>query len=654
MSFFSRLASVRAAAAAAAFTCVGLVAANASAAPEVHILRIDPRAGMNEGAPVLTTVLELVQFNSLNDAMQAEGCGQSRGDALLDCISRAVEKPNAIWSPFPFPEGNARLAVRVDGRDVPAKFVSKSSWAQAQKDPAVGTAWLIALDASSSMGKRYSDAREVANQFIGALGPNDLVDLVIFDDRVNAWVFDSKWKTSKERAVAQQALVTYQATSPSSGSSRPLFGQLKNITKTAFGNLGNTTGPGGIPLHQAMVLLSNGAGRNDPGSTALSAEAMKLYFNKGRFPEDNKAAPKTPLPVISIHFPNKEASFQQVNDFNRTNDVQFMQDIANPEIGGFFDVVREGEGVTKGRRILEIVKGRFDKMWVVKWRMSCLAPTLEQSFTLGFVNIKNTVVKPDASFENVPIGIDPTQWPLDINMAQTKAEADVNPVYPGGTFRVYGDFCWGGDKQRAEAYFVPAGTKPDPNVNKSDPDVAKRAIQSLIAQNMRGGALEASDTFVQFQVPDEEKILEGTGENAVARVVIYDNKAARASAYDEKAVLTLKAAKKPLNLPLILGASGGVIVIILLLIVLLRGGGKKRGGGGGGGKPAPQPMVAGGAPPYGGGGGGYGGPQGGGGYQPPGGYGGGGGYGGPQGGGYGMTPAGASDAAWGGGAAHPL
>ena len=317
-----------------------------------------------------------------------------------------------------------------------------------------------------------------------------------------------------------------------------------------------------VPLHQAMVLLSNGAGRNDPGSTALSAEAMKLYFNKGRFPEDNKAAPKTPLPVISVHFPNKEASFAQVNDFNRTNDVQFMQDIANPEIGGFFDVVREGEGVTKGRRILEIVKGRFDKMWVVKWRMSCLAPTLEQSFTLGFVNIKNTVVKPDASFENVPIGIDPTQWPLDINVAQTKAEADANPIYPGGTFRVYGDFCWGGDKQRAEAYFVPAGTKPDPNVNKSDPEVAKRAIQQLIAQNMRGGAIEASDTFVQFQVPDEEKILEGTGENAVARLVVYDNKAARASAYDEKAVLTLKAAKKPVIPPTIAFSTGmGVLMM---------------------------------------------------------------------------------------------
>ena len=78
-------------------------------------------------------------------------------------------------------------------------------------------------------------------------------------------------------------------------------------------------------------------------------------------------------------------------------------------------------------------------------------------------------------------------------------------------------------------------------------------------------------------------------------------------------MLTLKATKKPLNLPIILGAAGIVVVILLLVIVLLRGG-----GGGGKGKrsnnPPPAPVVAGGggAPPYqgggygGGGGGGYG------------------------------------------------
>jgi hypothetical protein len=604
------------------------LARTASAAPEAHILRIDPRAGINEGSPVLTTVVELVEFESLNDVMQKEGCSQARGDGLLDCVSAAMEKPGALWKPFQFPEANARLGVRVEGRDVPAKFVSKTPWGQAMRDPSVGTAWLVALDASSNMGASYRDAREVANQFVGSLGPNDLVNLIIFDDRLNIYVADSKWKTVKERQQVIDLLTTFPNTSPSSSKDRPLFTQLKEITKTAFGRLGNTSGPGGIPLHQAMVLLSNGAGRNDPGSTGISAELMKQYFTKGRFPDDNKAAPKTPLPVISVYFP-VGSSF--VNDMYKSNDLQFMQGLANPEIGGFFDIVRTGQGRAKGPIISDLVRKRFANMWVVKWRVACLAPTVDQSFTLGFVNLKNAV-KPDASFENIPLGVDPTQWPLDINMAQTKAEADANPVHPGGTFRVFGDFCWGGEKQRAEAYFVPAGTKPDPNVNKSDPEIAKRAIQSLIAQNMRGGAVEASDTFVQFQIPDEERLLEGTGEATVARVVIYDNKAARASGYDEKTVITLKAQKKPLNLPLILGAAGGGIVILLLIVVLLRGG-----GGGGGKKKSskqpPQPVVAGGYP---------GGPPPGGGYgAPPGGGYGGGGYGGPPaGGGYGGPPAG--------------
>lgn len=62
------------------------VARPALAAPEAHILRIDPRAGVQDGQPVLTSVVELVQFNSLSEVVTAKGCGAVRGDALLDCI----------------------------------------------------------------------------------------------------------------------------------------------------------------------------------------------------------------------------------------------------------------------------------------------------------------------------------------------------------------------------------------------------------------------------------------------------------------------------------------------------------------------------------------------------------------------------------------
>lgn len=599
-----------------------LVARTSSAAPEAHILRIDPRAGVQDGQPVLTSVIELVQFSPLSEVVTAKGCGAVRGDALLDCISNAVEEKGALFKALPFPEGNTSLLVRVDGGENPAKFVSKTSWGAAGKDPLVGTAWLIALDASSAMGARYADAREVANQFIGALGPNDVAKLIIFDDRLNTYTAASQWVPSAQKASLRALLEANNKTAPSSGGGRPFGGQVKALTKS-FADLGNSGQLQTIPMLQAMVVLSNGAGRQDAGSPAVAAEVMHQFFVKGRFPEENTAAPKTPLPVISIFFPNTGGL---TNSLLASNDLQFMQDLATPEIGGFFDIVKAGQGAVKATTILTLVKQRFQQMWVVKWRLACLAPTVEQSFRLVVRNVQPQVT-PDASFKEVPIGVDPTSWPLDINIAQTKAEADANPLHPGGTFRVYGDFCWGGEKTRAEAYFVPAGTNPNANVNRNDPEIAKKAIQNLVAQNMRGSAIDSADTFVTLNIPDEEKILEGSGEATVARVVLYDNKAKRASGVTAETVLTLKATKKPLNLPIILGGAGIVVVILLLVIVLLRG------GGGGKGKrsnqPPPAPVVA--------GGGGY--QQPGGGYQPPGGgyQPPGGGYGGGGGGGYGAS-----------------
>ena len=68
---------------------------------------------------------------------------------------------------------------------------------------------------------------------------------------------------------------------------------------------------------------------------------MHQFFVKGRFPEDNTAAPKTPLPVISIFFPNVGRPHEPAL---ASNDLQFMQDLATPEIGGFFDIVKAGPG----------------------------------------------------------------------------------------------------------------------------------------------------------------------------------------------------------------------------------------------------------------------------------------------------------------------
>ncbi|HEX3771181.1 MAG TPA: hypothetical protein VHV30_09970 [Polyangiaceae bacterium] len=600
-----------------------LVASIAVAAPEAHILRIDPSTGLKDGKPLLTSVIEVVQFNRLSDVLGP--CSGVTGAQTLSCWSDQLEKPGALFSPFPFPEQNAHFLVKVNGEDTLTKFADKTQWGKAQNQPKVGTAWLVAVDSSSGMGGRFGDARAIAHELIEEMQPNDLLDLMFFDD-VQV-VSDTKWKTFKQRADLGNALNAFKATSPSHGKDRALFSQIKTMTQDAFGSLGNSDQPDTVPLHQAMVVLSNGTGRGDPESASPSADVFHQYLDQGRFPADNTSLPKTPLPVISIWLPNPSSLSESIY---KNNEAQFMQSLSNPEIGGFFDIVEEGKGAGKAKTIIGLVRARFNAMWLVHWTVSCINSSVEQTFNLVFENTKPTIA-PDGTFKDVPIGIDPTQWPLDVDVAKTTKAAQDNPLYPGGQFTVYGDFCWSGDKTRAESYFIPAGTKPDPNLaNSRDPAVAKQAMQQLQAQHMLGIATAAGDGYVTFQVPDDDKVLDGAGDNTVSHLVVYDNKAHRASAMDATSVLTLKATKKPFSLPLIGGIAGLVVVIILLVMVLLRGGGKKRGGG------APPA-----APP-----GGYGPPPGGYG-PPPGGYGGGPpqGYGGPpQGGGYNQynaAPAGA-------------
>jgi hypothetical protein len=98
------------------------------AIPEAHILRIDPRAGIADGQPILTTVVELVQFTSMSEVVTNAGCGSARGDAALDCISNAVEQKNVMWKAFQYPDPGSRLLIRVDGGENPAKLYSTATW----------------------------------------------------------------------------------------------------------------------------------------------------------------------------------------------------------------------------------------------------------------------------------------------------------------------------------------------------------------------------------------------------------------------------------------------------------------------------------------------------------------------------------------------
>jgi hypothetical protein len=191
-----------------------------------------------------------------------------------------------------------------------------------------------------------------------------------------------------------------------------------------------------------------------------------------------------------------------------------------------------------------------------------------------------------------------------VDTVQTAAGV-TDGVYPGGRFKVFGDFCWGGDKTRAEVYFLPAGSNPPSDLKTTDIESARRAQKQLIAQGMRGTAIETADAFVEFEAPNSEKIIHGSGPRAVARLVVFDNKASRTSGVTADSILELKATTAPFPIMWALGGMFAVTVVALLLVVLLRGNGKKRrppAGGGhapagaapyGGGAPArPQPASA--------------------------------------------------------------
>ena len=614
--------------AAFAATLVALVATPASAAPEGKILRIDPRAGQTDGAPILTTVIELGQRKRVSDVTGE--CAYMKGDAQAECIGSKLAQPGALFTPFNLPpKENLLFTVAVDGQDQPAKFIDSHKWGDSAGIQGVGTAWLIVLDAAGSMGREFGEAQQVAAAFVNAMGPQDIADVMVVG--YGPILADSHWKGAAAKAELM-ATVTNARELPPDGRARPLLRIIKDAATDAFKDLGNAGNNVAVPLHQAMVVLSNGSAGADALTNGAGAIQLSQYLTKGRFPEDNTSIPKTPLPVISVLFPTRGLS----EEFTK-NAADFMENLANPDIGGFFSVVKTN-GAGQGQAIVNTVRARYNQMWVVRWRVSCVASTILQSFNLIFRDT-NPPIAGDGSFKDVPVGIDPTVWPLDVDAAYTRQAAQRDPVHPGGTFKVLGNFCWGSNLARAQVYFVPKNQAP-PTATGKDIEAAKNAQKQLIAMKMDGKAVKVTETSVEFEAPDNDNILVGKGDQAVVRLVIYDSGARRMSGATAATILTLKGAEKPLPLVWIVAAAFGGVVVILLIIAIARGGSgpKRRGGapppgappGAGGGPPGWQAPPGGGAPPgYGGGAPpGYGG-------APPGGYGGGappGGYGGPPGG----------------------
>ena len=501
-------------------------------------------------------------------------CATLTRDAQLGCMSQALEKPHALYAPFPFPAKNAVFTVNVEGTDHPAKYLSHTTWGESARQPGVGTAWLILIDADKRMGKGLDDARQVASQFIAAMGPSDIVNVMFFNDR--QVVSDSKWLPAAKKAAAKSFVDSVTSTYPSQGRNRSLLSILKTAATDGFKGLGNVGAGVDVPMHQAMVVLSSGFGGADPSTTGPGAMQLSSYMTGGRFPEDNTALPKAPVPVISVYFPHR--TFDEF----KQNSLDFMQNLANPQIGGFFTVMQDGEGERAGS-IVKAVRTRFSEMYVVKWRVACIAPSITQSFKMVFRDVQPPIMG-DNSFKDVPIGIDPTTWPLDVDVKYSQEMASrEGGLFPGGTFKVFGEFCWGGDVSRAEVYFVPAGQPLPKELQGADVEKAKRTQQQLIAMGMRGKALEATDTFVSFEAPDKEKILHGSGAQALARILVYDNKARRMSGITADSILQLKARTAPLPILWILGGAFGLVVLALLGVIVLRGGNKRR--------PAPAPTA---------------------------------------------------------------
>ena len=95
----------------------------------------------------------------------------------------------------------------------------------------------------------------------------------------------------------------------------------------------------------------------------------------------------------------------------------------------------------------------------------------------------------------MPVGIDPTTWPIDIDREATESAAKKDPIYPGGTVKIFGNFCWGGDAQRAEIYMVPKNQAAPAHARRAATSrTRKKAQRTLIEAGMRGKAISAGDS----------------------------------------------------------------------------------------------------------------------------------------------------------------
>ena len=509
---------------------------SAHATPVARILRIDPEPVSSSGAPIVTLLVDVTEPRRMSEIL--EPCSTLSGPAALSCESDALERPFSLHTSYPFPEAEAQLTVKIEGQDFPSKLVRSARFGESQNEDGVGTAWLVVLDLDDRGKAGQLELTKVAEGFIAALGPNDLINLVILGER--GTLADSSWLATGERKELKSLLDKFKEPSRSRERTRPLLTLLRTTLSDAVSTL-KPVGGKKLPLHQALVFLSSGYGGGDPATTGPGALELKERLTRGELADPGLGLPKMPLPVVSIMTP--PGGYPEYAGLAR----DFMRNLANPEIGGFFSVIQSGQGAHAGR-IVDAVRSRFASLTLARFRMSCVAPSPQQSFSLSFPGSSPAVVG-DASFQNVPLGIDPRAWPLDVDVAQTRSEVDAaGGVYPGGTLKVFGDFCWGGDISRPEVYFLPPGEvlpeiSPSAGTGSAD-DVRRR----LLALDMRSAAFAANENFAEFHVPESDRILHGSGDRQATRFVIVDRIDRRSSGLTAGLVIEVRSRKRPIPL----------------------------------------------------------------------------------------------------------
>jgi hypothetical protein len=559
-------------------------------------IRIDSEPSTDaKGTPVIPMLVELgvpVPINSFQDGCFVGGKGSAVSAAALKCMSDKIEK-EGYEKQFEFPKDNANVLALVDGTLSPMEIVDASPFKDATA-PNAGIAWLILMDASSSVSaSRWAEEQDAAEQIIKAMQPNDAVEVRIMDDKSTR--VHTNWLSASKK---NDAITKIRSVPQAFSSGGAVDGLISRIEKESIGSFQDLVKSGVdgnedvIPILQSVVVLSDGG--DSSGAGFAGGQTAQILHEKLAKGEGMSEFTRLPIPVVSLWFPDPKLAggLGNFDEVKANNAFEWMSNLATTEVGGYFDIIQQGE-VGKGAKIARVIRTRFDNMYYLQAKAACLDTSGEQTFTIGFTETKSKIL-PD-KWTKIGVAYNFAKWVLSVDKKKTEEAAKIKPLQPGETFDVFGDFCWGSNQGQAEAYFLTEADAPDVKKATADKTGAKgkALLQSLAAKGQKAETVSVTPLGAKFRVPNTPALFpDNKGDSFNLNLVIFDNKQKRVSTLDQKGVFQMKAQKAPVNKLLIVGAIGGGVVLILLIAILARSGGggngrsKKRRGG----APPPGPM----------------------------------------------------------------